>query len=1736
MFLSNWLMITRVVAASVVAAVDYPSPEDFFMVFDGTNQLFMYGGSVDSASNVAIYFEDYKHELGNAWPVTVSEPGDYKALVDVCGTRYLTEATTIPTTKTVTSPESLLAFHHGNFDDVYGDGDVATAATNGHVYADTPLGTYSWGTLTANTTTTSNTTYQWAPPGSGVTADYLIVGGGGGGQRYGNSFGASGGGAGGFLCSIDSSGGPSAPLDSLSLSTTTYDVVVGAGGAGGPSSSTTGSNGNDSSFNTLTAKGGGGGGNGLTGGSGGGGTGLGVPGSGTSGQGNSGGTASTSEGGSGGGGAGADGGDGPSSGSAAGGIGVQTSIRSGTLEYFAGGGGSSPLNTASGGAGGLGGGGNGGGTTSNAADGEAHTGGGGGASKGSYVSGNGGSGIVLMKYTYDMTVSGVSPILSTASTLAFHHGNFDNVYGDVTVSNAATNGHVYADTPTGTYSWGTLTANTTTTSNTTYQWTPVSELTADVLMVAGGGGGGSPDNANGGGGGGGAGGLMLNTGVSISGQKTIVVGHGARPINTSGHGTTFTGLTNVIGGGAGIRGVGLDGGSGGGGGRNYSGGSGTPGQGHNGGSGSTTYSPAANQGGSGGGGAGGPGIGANGPNGANGGPGVDLSATFGTTYGDSGHFASGGGGGYHSGSNGTGPIGGGGNGGATDHGQNHTGGGGGGGYLNSSASTGFGGSGIVLLSYQYSTTQLSHDTYDKLIIANTSNANTETNLRLGSNVWDLGEVGNVYISKPGDYKSFTVDPDGQVAHFGNVSVAAVTASAEGPPGTTPASLTYDTYNKLMVTGQTDRTLYEGSNTYALGTASNVYIADPGDYTYFTRVPALNYAFLGSVSVGSVTGEITWVDPGDTEVKIQASDKQAGDHFGYTVAIDGDYAIVGARDEDTGGTNAGAAYIFKRDGTAWTEQAKILASDIQASDGFGSSVAISGDYAIVGAPTEDTGGSNAGAAYIFKRVSGAETWTQRAKIQATSTGVGDYFGYTVAIDGDNAVVGAPFYTNGTYAGAIYIFKRDSGAETWDSGTKIQASDIASNDYFAQSVAISGDYVIVGAYYENGGPGYACIFKYDGTSWSEEDKIVSSDKENNDEFGVSVAIDGDYAVVGAQYQDPGGTTNAGAAYIFKRDGTSWTEQYKIQASDKEANDKFGGSVAISGNYVIVGATQEDPDGTSDAGAAYIFKRDGTVWSEQTKIHASDKAASDLFGYSVAISGDYAVVGARDEDTGGTDAGAAYIYSAADITPQPPSLAYDGITNLKITGAESSSYITYKSHSTNKLLACGTDLTTYRLYQPGNYRALVGGPTTFTFTSNVVVPATEILPMYVYPPPATLATNSLTESVTADTDSTWELEGASYGNGVYNAQASITATTSNTAYHAFDSNVTAGFESSTSTGSLTLHMPSAAVIRKYVAWPYNTGTTRPSSWTLQGSTDGNSWSTLHAVTTTPPSLTGDAQTLTSFGLYDRYRLNVTANAGGTGLKVAELALWGDVPLDTTPTFSDSWTSGTTSVTLGSTFTLPTVTNITGLVVTGSVDSTTVGIYDVSWSKPDVSGIIKRVTRRFEVAEPFRYLAVWGGNFGSDTSAGQSLHEIELTLGTSLNGYSQIKYQVNDSGLTFTQTKSWTYRPADYRPSYASLGTLMNGIKGWSSETAWLQYNDSSLRSNGGVLLYIDLGSGVSADVSSGDYWTSNEGTGNTYQIGSAKLYGTNTDPSTFSEVQRIDPATYTFICDLTRNYDYT
>ena len=236
-------------------------------------------------------------------------------------------------------------------------------------------------------------------------------------------------------------------------------------------------------------------------------------------------------------------------------------------------------------------------------------------------------------------------------------------------------------------------------------------------------------------------------------------------------------------------------------------------------------------------------------------------------------------------------------------------------------------------------------------------------------------------------------------------------------------------------------------------------------------------------------------------------------------------------------------------------------------------------------------------------------TQQAKITASDAASSDYFGYSVEIYGDYAIVGA--YRDdddGSNSGSAYIFVRDG--TSWSQQAKLTASDAASNDRFGWSVAIYGDYAIVGAYMDDddgSASGSAYIFVRDGTSWSQQAKLTASDDAAGDYFGYSVGIYEDYAILGAYYNDDD-EIDSGSAYIFTRSGTSWSQQAKLTASDAASSDMFGYSVAIYEDYSIVGAHRNDDDGT-DSGSAYIFVRNGTSWSQQAKLTASDGAIQDF-----------------------------------------------------------------------------------------------------------------------------------------------------------------------------------------------------------------------------------------------------------------------------------------------------------------------------------------------------------------------------------------------------------------------------------------------------------------------------------------------------------------------------------------------
>lgn len=357
--------------------------------------------------------------------------------------------------------------------------------------------------------------------------------------------------------------------------------------------------------------------------------------------------------------------------------------------------------------------------------------------------------------------------------------------------------------------------------------------------------------------------------------------------------------------------------------------------------------------------------------------------------------------------------------------------------------------------------------------------------------------------------------------------------------------------------------------------------------------------------------------------------QFQDTFGDAVAITDEYLAAGLPSHDNGIFNSGAVYVFRRTGTdRWDAGTKLQASGTRSeSELFGASVAIDDAYLVVGAPGRN---SREGAVYVYRRT-GFDTWDSGTQILApvARRAASTSFGGSVGLSGDYAIVGALLGANAS--GAAYVFQR-TGPNTWSDGIELAADDGMSSDFFGAAVAIDGAYAVVGAYGDDGSDnenqGAAYVFYRDGAgSWSQVAKLTAPNPGNRDRFGISVAIDGEFLVVGAD--DEGEST--GWAYVFRRTGpTSWDSGTRIVGPDSAAGDRFGESVAIDGDYVLVGAPSHTIDSSPVAGAAYLFQRTpaagSNAWAPLTKLteRESDRDNSSV-GASVAIEGTQTVVGA-------------------------------------------------------------------------------------------------------------------------------------------------------------------------------------------------------------------------------------------------------------------------------------------------------------------------------------------------------------------------------------------------------------------------------------------------------------------------------------------------------------------------------
>ncbi|MDI1445034.1 FG-GAP repeat protein [Polyangium sp. 6x1] len=402
-------------------------------------------------------------------------------------------------------------------------------------------------------------------------------------------------------------------------------------------------------------------------------------------------------------------------------------------------------------------------------------------------------------------------------------------------------------------------------------------------------------------------------------------------------------------------------------------------------------------------------------------------------------------------------------------------------------------------------------------------------------------------------------------------------------------------------------------------------------------------------------------------KLVAPDGAKDADFGVSVAIDGDTAIVGAHADDLIAENAGAAQVFVRKDGVWAPEQRLVAADAEATDGFGYAVAISGDLAIVGAPNEDDPAENAGAAYIFVREGGV--WKEQQKLVSPNAEILGSFGTSVAIVDDIALVGASREDGlGFDSGAAYVFVRDASGGMWGLQKKLVPAD-GTSSHFGASVALSSTTAVVGAPRDNVGMvisvGAAYVYDRAEGAWEVEQRLVADDAGEQDYFGFSVSISGNTAVVGASGDDDV-AEDGGAAYVFSRVDKLWSAGQKLLPSTAEKFGRFGIATSISDDVAIVGTYLAGPNVTG-AGSAYVFVREGDVFTKDHRLLAPDGADADFFGISVAVSADTVLIGAPGDDNDkGDNAGSVYMFGALGVSGTGGSDGVGGAGGLDGAGA--------------------------------------------------------------------------------------------------------------------------------------------------------------------------------------------------------------------------------------------------------------------------------------------------------------------------------------------------------------------------------------------------------------------------------------------------------------------------------------
>ncbi len=395
-----------------------------------------------------------------------------------------------------------------------------------------------------------------------------------------------------------------------------------------------------------------------------------------------------------------------------------------------------------------------------------------------------------------------------------------------------------------------------------------------------------------------------------------------------------------------------------------------------------------------------------------------------------------------------------------------------------------------------------------------------------------------------------------------------------------------------------------------------------------------------------------------EAKITSADGAPDDLFGVGLALEGDTALIGACTDDDLGSGSGSVYVFARSGTTWTQLVKLLASDGAIGDRFGGRIRLDGDTALMTAIYADGAYYSTGAVYVF--VGSGSSWTEQAKLTAGDPMAYHGFGGDVAIDGDTALVGAGSDGDvASHAGAAYVFERSGSS--WTQTAKLTAGDGEASDYFGRAVALSGDTGVISAWGDDDQgdeSGSVYVFVRQGTVWTSQAKLIAPSVNEDDKFGHSVAIEGDTLVVGA--------VGKSRAFVYQRTGTTWS--YQAELAPSVSTGCFGYAVDVEGDTAAVGADGFNPSGP---GRAYVYQRTGSTWSEEDWFRPGDSFHWDRFGGAISLSGGTVLVGACNQDGTASSAGSAYSFvrtavasaTARNAGTNPAS--YDAVT-LPVLGA--------------------------------------------------------------------------------------------------------------------------------------------------------------------------------------------------------------------------------------------------------------------------------------------------------------------------------------------------------------------------------------------------------------------------------------------------------------------------------------